>query len=69
VWRDKGEDKDANDRPTIERYFYDEQWGLGVRQVRTRHFAGEAMFEFMVATTNNLLNRNSLFSSSMKSGG
>lgn len=44
-----------NDRPTIERYFYDEQWGLGARQVRTRHFAGEAMFEYIVATTNNLL--------------
>lgn len=44
-----------NDRPTIERYFYDEQYGLGARQVRTRHFAGEAMFQFLVATTNNLL--------------
>jgi hypothetical protein len=44
-----------NDRPTIERYFYDEQYGLGARQVRTSHFAGEAMFEFIVATTNNLL--------------
>lgn len=44
-----------NDRPTIERYFYDEQYGLGARQVRTKHFAGEAMFEFIVATTNNLL--------------
>ena len=44
-----------NDRPTIERYFYDEQYGLGARQVRTGHFAGEAMFEFIVATTNNLL--------------
>jgi hypothetical protein len=44
-----------NDRPTIERYFYDEQYSLGARQVRTRHFAGEAMFQFLVATTNNLL--------------
>lgn len=44
-----------NDRPTIERYFYDEQYGLGARQVRTSHFAGEAMFEYIVATTNNLL--------------
>ena len=42
-------------RSTIERYFYDEQYGLGARQVRTHHFAGEAMFEFLVATTNNLL--------------
>jgi hypothetical protein len=52
-----------NDRPTIERYFYDEQYGLGARQVRTRHFAGEAMFEFLVATTNNLLKwmRHSIF--------
>lgn len=44
-----------NDRPTIERYFYDEQYALGARQVRTRHFAGEAMFQYIVATTNNLL--------------
>ena len=44
-----------NDRPTIERYFYDEQYSLGARQVRTRHFAGEAMFQFLVATTNNML--------------
>lgn len=44
-----------NDRPTIERYFYDEQYALGARQVRTSHFAGEAMFQFIVATTNNLL--------------
>lgn len=44
-----------NDRPTIERYFYDEQYSLGARQVRTRHFAGEAMFQFIVATTNNVL--------------
>jgi hypothetical protein len=44
-----------NDRPTIERYFYDEQYGQGARQVRTSHFAGEAMFEYIVATTNNLL--------------
>lgn len=42
-------------RSTIERYFYDEQYGLGARQVRTHHYAGEAMFEFLVATTNNLL--------------
>jgi hypothetical protein len=45
----------VNDRPTIERYFYDEQYGLGARQVRTRHFAGTAMFQYMVATTSNVL--------------
>lgn len=44
-----------NDRPTIERYFYDEQYALGARQVRTRHFAGEGMFQYIVATTNNVL--------------
>jgi hypothetical protein len=44
-----------NDRPTIERYFYDEQYSLGARQVRTHHYAGAAMFQFLVATTNNLL--------------
>jgi len=42
-------------RSTIERYFYDEQYGLGAREVRTHHFAGEAMFEFLAATTNNIL--------------
>ncbi len=42
-------------RSMIERYFYDEQYGLGARQIRTHHFAGEAMFQFLVATTNNLL--------------
>jgi Transposase DDE domain group 1 len=44
-----------NDRPTIERYFYDEQYSLGAKQVRTHHYAGAAMFQFLVATTNNLL--------------
>lgn len=44
-----------HDRSTIERYFYDEQYALGARQVRTHHFAGEAVFQFLVATTNNLL--------------
>ena len=44
-----------NDRPTIERYFYDEQYALGARQVRTGHFAGEGMFQYIVATTSNLL--------------
>ena len=44
-----------HDRSTIERYFYDEAYGLGARQVRTKHFPGEAVFQFLVATTNNLL--------------
>jgi Transposase DDE domain group 1 len=44
-----------DDRATIERYFYDEQYALGAQQVRTRHFHGEALFQFLVATTNNLL--------------
>ncbi|HEY7546164.1 MAG TPA: transposase, partial [Blastocatellia bacterium] len=44
-----------NDRPTIERYFYDEEYSLGARQVRTHSWAGAAMFQFLVATTNNLL--------------
>jgi hypothetical protein len=44
-----------DDRATIERYFYDEQYALGAQQVRTKHFEGEALFQFVVATTNNLL--------------
>jgi hypothetical protein len=50
-------------RSTIERYFYDEAYGLGARQVRTHHVAGEAVFQFLVATTNNLLRwmKHSLF--------
>ena len=44
-----------HDRSTIERYFYDEAYGLGTRQVRTKHFPGQAMFQFLVATTNNML--------------
>jgi hypothetical protein len=44
-----------DDRATIERYFYDEQYALGAQQVRTGHFEGEALFQLMVATTNNLL--------------
>ena len=52
-----------HDRSTIERYFYDEAYGLGARQVRTKHYAGQALFEFVVATTNNLLRwmKHSLF--------
>jgi hypothetical protein len=44
-----------HDRSTVERYFYDEAYGLGARQVRTKHFAGQALFQLLVATTNNLL--------------
>lgn len=44
-----------DDRATIERYFYDEQYALGAQQVRTKHFHGAALFQFLVATTNNLL--------------
>lgn len=44
-----------DDRATIERYFYDEQYAMGAKQVRTHHFAGEAFFELLVALTNNLL--------------
>ena len=44
-----------DDRATIERYFNDEQNALGARNVRTSYFHGEALFQFMIATTNNLL--------------
>ena len=44
-----------HDRSTIERYFYDEAYGLGARQVRTKHVAGQALFQLLVATTNNML--------------
>jgi len=44
-----------DDRATIERYFYDEQYALGAQQVRTKHFEGEALFQLLVSTTNNLL--------------
>lgn len=44
-----------DDRATIERYFYDEQYSLGAKHVRTHHFAGAAIFQYLVATTNNLL--------------
>lgn len=44
-----------DDRATIERYFYDEQYALGAKQVRTHHFAGEAFFQLLVAMTNNIL--------------
>lgn len=44
-----------DDRSTIERYFCDEQYALGAQHVRTHHFAGAAVFQFLVATTNNVL--------------
>jgi hypothetical protein len=44
-----------DDRATIERYFCDEQYALGAKSVRTWCFYGEALFQYMVATTNNLL--------------
>lgn len=44
-----------DDRASIERYFYDEQYSLGAQQVRTKYFHGEALFQFLIATTNNLL--------------
>lgn len=52
-----------HDRATIERYFADEAYGLGTRQVRTHHHAGQALFQLLVATTNNLLRwmKHSLF--------
>jgi hypothetical protein len=52
-----------DERATIERYFGDEQGALGARYVRTKRFAGAALFQYMVATTNNLLKwaKSSLF--------
>lgn len=44
-----------DDRTTIERYFNDEQNALGARSVRTKYFHGQALFQFMVATTSNIL--------------
>jgi hypothetical protein len=44
-----------DDRATIERYFRDEQEALGARSVRTHKAAGAAVFQWMVAITNNLL--------------
>lgn len=44
-----------DDRATIERYFRDEQSALGARSIRTHHAAGAAVFQMMVAITNNLL--------------
>jgi hypothetical protein len=42
-------------RTSIEHYFYDESYAMGARQVRSRHHAGAALFQWLVATTNNLL--------------
>jgi hypothetical protein len=44
-----------DDRATIERYFRDEHCALGARSVRTHKAAGAAVFQWMVAMTNNLL--------------
>jgi hypothetical protein len=44
-----------DDRATIERYFRDEQCVLGARSVRTHKAAGAAVFQWMVAIANNLL--------------
>ena len=44
-----------DDRATIERYFRDEQGALGARSVRTHKAAGAALFQWIVAITNNLL--------------
>lgn len=44
-----------DDRVTIESYFSDEQYALGARHLRTWRFHGSALFQFLVATTNNLL--------------
>jgi hypothetical protein len=42
-------------RTTIESYFSDEQYALGAKHVRTWRFYGSALFQYLVATTNNLL--------------
>ena len=44
-----------NGRQTIEAYFKDEQQALGARHVRTRVFGGAAVFQWLVAMTNNVL--------------
>lgn len=44
-----------DDRATIESYFQDEQYALGAKHVRTWSFHGSALFQYLVATTNNLL--------------
>lgn len=42
-------------RTTIESYFSDEQYALGAKHVRTWRYWGSALFQYLVATTNNLL--------------
>jgi hypothetical protein len=44
-----------NGRQTIEAYFKDEQQALGARHVRTKVFGGAAVFQWLVAMTNNVL--------------
>ena len=44
-----------NARQTIEAYFKAEQQGLGARHVRTHAWAGAALFQWLVAMTNNVL--------------
>ena len=42
-------------RTTIEHYFWDEAHALGARHVRSHEHAGAALFQWLVATTSNLL--------------
>jgi len=42
-------------RTTIESYFHDERYALGAKHLRTWSFQGSALFQYLVATTNNLL--------------
>ncbi len=44
-----------NQRQTIEAYFKAEQQALGARHVRTHAWAGAALFQWLVAITNNVL--------------
>ncbi len=44
-----------DDRATIESYFHDERYALGAKHLRTWSFQGSALFQYVVATTNNLL--------------
>jgi hypothetical protein len=43
-----------DERVTMERYFCDEPYALGAKHVRTHHYEGAALFQLLVATTNNL---------------
>jgi hypothetical protein len=42
-------------RTTIEHYFYDETYALGARHPRSHRHAGAALYQWLVATTSNLL--------------